>query len=512
MELIPKAKARGKVLHLQRKYYRWSEKGTYRLKKLYNLLYNPFVLSLAWFLITENKGSRTPGTDGVTVKIVKEDIGVNVWLSQIQHKLRVRTFEPNLLRRVWLRDFFKPEKVRPLGIPTLESRVVQMAMKLVLEPIFEAHFKGCSLGFRPNRGPLHAIATIHRYMAPSLGYDWVIDADLRGCFDNINHGLLLRCVRKRVQDKKILSLIKAFLKAGVMDQNEVCYPLSGTPQGGIISPLLANIYLDQLDEWYHSRYHTLTPYQRQKLNREGQPLLRLIRYADDFVILVKGTQAQAQQVLKELEFFVRTVLKMELAEEKTGLHNLKDGFDFLGYHFHRGRSQINRKNLATVILPTKEAVIRFRRKVKELTCKSVTWKSFEDVLRDLNTVIRGWAAYFRYGWVSKLFRKLDWYVNQCVFRWMRKKHKNRTYKWLRRKYYQFDIFGRRRLGKGKVFLLSLARIYPPRRLPLSSENVPTPYNVSRPRQVTLNLFLTGCSLIRTMERSLLRRRIRGRAR
>jgi len=508
MELIPKAKAVVEVLHIQQKFYRWSKDGTYRLKKIFNLLYNPYVLSLAWYLVSENKGSRTPGTDGVTAKTVKEEIGVVEWLTSIEHKLREGVFKPDLVKRRWIPKSSNPAQKRPLGIPTLADRLVQMALKLVIEPIFEAEFKGCSFGFRPNRGPLHAIADVRRYMTPRNGYEWIIEADLRKCFDNIDHRLLLRQIGKKVKDKKILSLIRSFLKAGVMEQDQVIYPVSGSPQGGIISPLLANIFLDQLDEVYHQRFHTLTPDQRRTMVKHERPLLRHIRYADDFVIFVKGNKDQAIKALDDLRDFVNNTLKMELAEEKTRVLHPKEGFDFLGYQFRRGISQVNGKT-GTVLLPSKEAVTRYRRKVKELTSRSNTWKQLDQVLGELNRLIRGWGEYFRYGWVSDLFSDLHRYVFMRVHRWLKKKHKGRSWKWIRRRYLRHDITGRANWNWKDTSLSILARVCPPKRLSWATENIPTPFNCDATRQALLIPFDDCMSPMVDMEKVLKRPRTGG---
>ena len=337
MELINKQEATDKVLDLQCKLHRWSEDRRQRFKRLYNLTYNPYVLSLAWHMLKNNNGSRTAGVDGVKLKMVEEEIGVDQWLMGIQELLREKTFKPDLIRRCYIPKPGKSTK-RPLGIPTLEDRLVQMALKLILEPIFEASFRSCSTGFRPNRGPIQAIAQVQRYMKPNLRYDWVIEADIRDCFGNINHTFLLQRMGKRVKDKRILSLTKSFLKAGVLEDGKVTQPTSGSPQGGIISPLLANIYLDQMDEIYDEKYHQTNKYERKLNAEDGIPILRLVRYADDFIILVRGDRTIAEESLRELHDIVRNKLKMELAEEKTGIHKLEDGFNFLGYNFRRGSS------------------------------------------------------------------------------------------------------------------------------------------------------------------------------
>jgi group II intron reverse transcriptase/maturase len=355
-------------------------------------------------------------------------------------------------------------------------------------------------------------------MNPRYKYNWVIEADLRSCFDNIDHTRLLDLIKQRVPDRRVRTLVKGFLKAGVLESGRVHYPVTGTPQGGIISPLLANIYLDSLDDYYQRTYHDLSPHQRRCLVASGQPILRLIRYADDFVILVKGTKAQAEAGLAFLRDYVRDTLRMELAEEKSGVHSLWYGFDFLGYKFRRGLSLRTRK-VSTILLPSKESVLRFRRKVKELTSLSTTYKSLDEVLHDLNNLIRGWGEYFRYGWVSRLFSKLDYYVWRRVGYWLRKKfrrrpkkkfrrqrrkYKNGTWRWILHRFCRRDITGCRRWEGKTRHLTFLRRTCPPRRLSYFGKNISAPWETPMSTQVTLSSFATGHGLIRTMETLLQR--------
>ncbi len=488
-------------------------KGTYELKDIYNLVHHPAVLNLAWSLLKSNHGSRTAGADGITAKIVKDKIGVDEWLTGVQRRLRERAYKPSPVRRTYIPKASKPGKMRPLGIPTLEDRLVQMALKILLEPVFEAKFKGCSHGFRPGRGPWYAVSQVWSYMRPQNGYRWVIEADLRGCFDNINHGLLLQRIRARIKDKKVLSLVRAFLKAGVLDQGRVHYSVSGTPQGGVISPLLANIYLDVLDEHYHQRFHSLTPSAKKWRLTKGKPLLRLVRYADDFVILVKGTREQAEEALKELRELVKTDLRMELAEEKTGIYPLEDGFEFLGFRFWRGPS-LRTGKISTIILPSKEAIIRFRRKVKEITSRRNVCLPLEEILKRLNSLLLGWGNYFRWGWIFRQYSKLDYYVWGRVRKWLRMKHPQRTWKWVRRKYLhpQKAFNGMRVWTENRTTLISMrsaCRSFPPKAY---GDRVVTPF--SKPLETTLSRYVSTsfndyAYFISDMEKVLQRRRSGG---
>jgi RNA-directed DNA polymerase len=350
-------------------------------------------------------------------------------------------------------------------------------------------------------------------MRPRNGYEWVIEADLRGCFDNIDHGLLLQRIRTKVKDKKVLSLVKAFLKAGVMEQGRVQYLVSGSPQGGVISPLLANIYLDVLDEHYHNRFHSLTPSAKKYRLTKGKPLMRLVRYADDFVILVKGTREQAENALEELRGLVLTELRMELAEEKTGIGSLEDGFEFLGFRFWRGPS-LRTGKISTIILPSKEAIIRFRRKVKEITSRRNVCLPLEEILKRLNSLLLGWGNYFRWGWISKLYSKLDYYVWGRVRKWLRMKHPQRTWKWVRRKYLhpQRAFNGMRVWTENRTTLISMrnaCRSLPPKAY---GDRVVTPF--SRPLETMLSgyvftSFNDHAYLVSYMENVLQRQRSGG---
>jgi RNA-directed DNA polymerase len=257
-----------------------------RFDDLYNLVYDPVTLQAAWDRVAGNTGARTPGVDGRTVGYIEREIGVRAFLDGVREALKQQTWFPLPVRE---RKIPKPGgsgKVRSLGIPRVEDRVVQAALTLVLEPIFEADFLPVSYGFRPRRRARDAIAEINLF--GTKGYRWVLDADIEACFDSISHSALLDRVRARVKDKRVLKLVKAFLKSGVLtDAGQFRDTDSGTPQGGILSPLLANVALSALDEHLHRPWlaggDMETENQRRRLRRNGLPTWRIIRYADDCV-------------------------------------------------------------------------------------------------------------------------------------------------------------------------------------------------------------------------------------
>jgi group II intron reverse transcriptase/maturase len=282
------------VRRMQNKLHCWaSADRTRRFDDLYNLVCDPKVLTMAWERVAGNTGARTAGIDRATVTWIVSRYGVEAFLHEIRDQLRSRTFTPAPVRQVMIPK--TSGKLRALGIPTVTDRVVQAALKLVLEPIFEADFASVSYGFRPNRRAQDAIAEIHHFTTQS--YQWVLEADIEACFDNIDHTALMSRLRARIKDKRVLALVKSFLKAGVLTATGSREgSITGTPQGGILSPLLANVALSVLDDHFTQQWQTTMAIeqQRQKRRRHGLANYRLIRYADDFVVLVTGEQEQAQ--------------------------------------------------------------------------------------------------------------------------------------------------------------------------------------------------------------------------
>src|SRR3954454_7603678 len=288
-----------RVLAMQAKLHRWAAAGPgRRFDDLANLVYDPAFLTVAWDRVRGNAGARTAGVDAIAPRSVGE--GAAELLADLRRELKTGQFFPERVREKTIPK--APGKLRRLGIPTTRDRVVQAALKLVLEPIFEADFQPCSYGFRPKRRAQDAIAEIHYLTSPTRNYEWVFEADITACFDEIDHTALMSRVRHRIGDRRVLSLVNAFLKAGVLSEEGLNRETTtGTPQGGILSPLLANIALSVLDEHFARKWEALGPaWTRAKRRRAGEPAMRLVRYADDFVVMVHGTRDDTEALWDEV--------------------------------------------------------------------------------------------------------------------------------------------------------------------------------------------------------------------
>jgi RNA-directed DNA polymerase len=426
---------------------------------------------VAWEQVASNRGARTAGVDAETRHSV-ESRGVLPFLKGLRSSLKDGSFRPLPVRGTTIPK--KDGKRRRLGIPTLRDRVAQMALKLVLEPIFEAEFYPSSYGYRPGRRAQDAIAEIHHLTSRPSNYEWVIEGDIKACFDNVDHHILMDQVRKRVADQKVLRLVKAFLRAGVIEQHAgFAASLTGTPQGGIISPLLANIYLSALDRHFADLWEqVMSPHhRRQQRRRKGLPNYRLVRYADDFVVLVNGTRSDAEQLREQVGELLAERLRMTLSVEKTLVTHIDDGFDFLGFHIQRKTGRSGRPMVLT--FPTKAALAAVMRKIKKATARGTTSLRLVDVLRVVNPILRGWAAYFKYGVSKRTFAYLGWYAWWRMVAWIRRKHPRLGWKQIRRRYYGAD-----RINEDGVTLYNPAKMTVGR-YRYRGALIGTPYNVEQ---------------------------------
>lgn len=394
----------GDVRELQRKLWVAAKRSPgRRFHALFDRIWRSDVLQEAWVRVQRNKGAA--GVDKQTVAAVRE-YGVERLLGELQRDLRDGSYHPRPVRRV---EIPKPAGgVRPLGIPTVRDRVCQQAARIVLEPIFEADFLEVSYGFRPRRRATDAKEVLRRSFID--GYQFVFEADIRNYFSEIDHERLLAIVSERVSDRRVLKLIGKWLKAGVMSEGELRRTVAGTPQGGVISPLLSNIYLQALDEAFADGAHGI-----------------LVRWADDFVVMCKS-EAEARAA-GELARQVLAGLGLELHPEKTKVVDLREGregLDFLGCHFRaRVSGRMLERGVRRYYLqrwPSQRAMKRVRGKVKAKTGRGRAGQDIREIIADLNPILRGWGNYFRTGNAAKKFNQIDRYVVWRLAGLMRKRY------------------------------------------------------------------------------------------
>jgi group II intron reverse transcriptase/maturase len=414
-----------KIRELQRKLYRKAkQEKEFRFYLLYDKVYRLDILNHAYRCVRANKG--TCGVDGITFERIEErEEGVQKYLEAVAEELKRKTYKPMPVRRVYIP---KPDgRKRPLGIPTVKDRIVQMAVKIVMEPIFEADFQENSYGFRPKRNAHQAVSDVSYHLR--YGKHRVIDADISKYFDTIAHEKLLALVARRIVDKNILRLIKQWLKAPVVEEENGKKKYKGndkgTPQGGVLSPLLANIYLNVLD----------TAWKMRKVQERLEA--RLIRYADDFVVVCKGNTEKIVRGIK----MVLGDLELSLNKEKTKMVDAKEeNFNFLGFTIRMIENPKTGKKFP-LIVPSKKAVRSIKAEIKNLTCRRNCALPKEVVINKLNEVVGGWVNYFYYGNCSNELSKLKGYLEERARIYLRRKHgmKNWGYKTYPPRYLYVDL-------------------------------------------------------------------------
>ena len=380
----------------------------------------------AWQRVSTNAGKRTAGIDRATVTWIETHVGVVVFLDGIREALKSGEYRPVEVRQVMIPKVGSSGKLRKLGIPTVADRVVQTALKAVLEPIFEVDFLPCSYGFRPNRSTHDAVAEIHHLASEPSNYHWVLEADIKTCFDEIGHSPLLERVRARIKDKRVCALVKAFLKAGILTElgyREDTY--TGTPQGGPLSPLMANIALSALDEHFDRQWQELmgSPYRRRKRTRQGLGNWRLIRYCDDFVVMVHGERRHAEALREEVAEVLAT-LGLQLSLEKTCVVHIDGGFTFLGETIRRQRKRGTSKHYVYT-KPCQKAIQAIKDKVSAKTYRSTRNQELDKVITSINQSLLGWATHFRYGVSKAVFSAIDNHAWGRLMRWIRAKYKGK---------------------------------------------------------------------------------------
>lgn len=384
------------------------ESPTRRFHALYDKIYRSDILWEAWQRVKRKKGSG--GIDGQTIDKIVMEFGEKKFMNELYIELKEKRYHPDPV----LRSYIPKEdgKKRPLGIPTIKDRVVQMATKMVIEPIFEADFHDCSFGFRPKRNAHQAMAKIRKASKKCF---WVVDVDIQGYFDNINQYKLMKLIEQRISDRRVLKLIRKWLMAGIMEEGKLRNSVTGTPQGGVISPLLANIYLNTMDKIWENKFKHL-----------GE----LIRYADDFVIMCT-TKQQALESIRVIQAIMGK-LDLSINTSKSKLVNLwndTEGFDFLG--FHNRKLPIRRKGGHTIYLmshfPKRNAMKKMRAKIKAYTePRSKLYLDIRELVKGLNRRLQGFKNYYLISPIAKKWlTRIDWYVLERLTLFNNKKRNRR---------------------------------------------------------------------------------------
>jgi group II intron reverse transcriptase/maturase len=429
---------------MQHKLATWAaDDPTKRFDRLLRLISNRDWLTEAARIVLASRGARTPGIDGIGKLKMQADLDIR--LDQLQKDLLLGSYYPQPVKRVYILK--ANGKLRPLGIPTLTDRIVQRAMLMVMEPIWESDFHRCSYGFRPERSVHHAVRTVKLQLQD--GSDpkgrWVIEGDLSSYFDTVHHKLLLKCVRRRITDNRFVDLLWRFLKAWHVEKDLFRASSEGVPQGGVISPLLSNIMLHEFDMWMEATY--LNEKSRKdrwswnfgiqqgrpitiRENRQWKPAVAYCRYADDFVVIVKGNKAHAVAIREQCQEFLEGKLKLTLNMEKTHITHVNDGFVFLGHRIIRKRGKTGRMSVVTTI--PKEKAKTFAHKLSDaLSCDHDLSKI--DMVEHLNSKLAGWGAFYKYtDYTARIFQRIDRVVFWKLAHWLARKYRSHIKPLMRR--------------------------------------------------------------------------------
>lgn len=392
-----------KSRQLQCKLYLAAKKDKQRrFHVLYDRIFRLDILWRAWKEVRENKGSA--GIDGVTFEMIDE-YGVESYLLDIKEDLMKGVYQPSPVKRVYIP---KPDgKQRPLGIPVIRDRIIQQACKIVVEPIFEANFMKCSYGFRPKRDAVQAGKRVQK----ALNKNWyIVDSDIKGYFDNIDHDILISLLKRRISDRRVLKLFRQWLKSGVIDGGKYMPTEKGSPQGGVISPLLANIYLHVLDSYWENH----------------KELGEIVRYADDAVIICYSRK-QAEIAFEHLKVIMNR-LKLTLHPVKTKIVDMnRESFDFLGFTIQKFYNR-RLKRMIPYMRPSKKALNKVKDSIREITCRKSSYEDLDKKVIKLNPIIRGWRNYFGHGNSYKQFMQLDEYMWMKLWRQKYCRGKQRRYR------------------------------------------------------------------------------------
>lgn len=422
---------------MQNKLATWSSNDKTRcFYRLLRLIAEPLWLQEAARITLASSGAKTPGVDGMNKSVLLENLSSH--LETIRTELLNGTYQPQPAKRIYIPK--ANGKQRALGIPTLRDRIVQRAILMVLEPIWESDFHRLSYGFRPERSVHHAIRTVKFQLqdggAGSEAGRWVIEGDLSSYFDTVHHKLLMKCLRKRIQDKRLLTLLWKFIKSGHVDKNLFCASHQGVPQGGVLSPLLSNIMLNEFDNWLEAKYLSKKARKDRwawnfgikqerpiaiKENRQWKPAVAYCRYADDFILVIKGSKRHAEDIREQCRTFLEETLRLKLNMNKTHITHVDDGFDFLGHRIIRKRGPHG--NMRPVTTIPKNKYRHFSNEMTKLLSGNYSENKI-DFINRLNYKILGWTNFYQYtDYTAYVYSKLDRIVFWKLAHWLGKKYK-----------------------------------------------------------------------------------------
>ncbi|NQX90392.1 MAG: group II intron reverse transcriptase/maturase [Halioglobus sp.] len=420
---------------MQRKLATWTASdNSRRVNRLLRLITHPDWLAEAARITLSSKGAKTPGVDGVTKQAIAKDLGE--YLTTLREELLSGVYHPSPAKRIYIPK--ANGKQRPLGIPTLRDRIVQRAMLMAMEPIWENDFHRLSYGFRPERSVHHAIRTVRIQLTDSNETKgrWVIEGDLSSYFDTVHHRLLMKSIRKRINDKRFLTILWQFMTAGHIDRGLFCAASEGVPQGGVLSPLLSNIMLNEFDQMLDARYlchkvrkgrgswnHSIKIERACAIaeNRQWKPAVSYCRYADDFIVIVKGTKADAEAIKEECRELLEDQLKLRLNMEKTKVTHVNDGFVFLGHRLIRKRGPKGNMRVVTTI-PRDKARNFAAGLIRELSGNYSNSKV--DMVNKLNRKLKGWANFYQFtDFTAKIYSHIDGVMFWKLGYWLARKYR-----------------------------------------------------------------------------------------
>lgn len=385
---------------------------------LFSLVAHPHWLWVATESILQSSDAKIAGIDGVTGDDIKGDI--HLYAQSLAADLKAGTYKPQSVKRVYVPT--ASGVLRPSGVPALRDRVVQEATRMIVEPILESHFLNCSVGFRPGRRVMDAIHLMEYFASNKVKMWWIVNASIEDCYNSIPHSRLLGALGQYLKDKKLLALLARFLSAGVVEKGTVATLDRGIVTGGILMPLLLNIYLHEMDKQWWSRYGSLTEKEKTRRRRQRSGNVQFVRYADNFVVMTNGDKAFAGELRDEFAEVVQD-LGLALSEKETQIVHLNDGFDFQGFRLQRVYSAISNKNMV-LVKPTQQNITNFKEAIHTLTARATTGDDVPNKIGALNALVKQWVNYYCFANVSEEFQFFDRFIHMRMYYWLKAKHSN----------------------------------------------------------------------------------------